>query len=151
MSVDITKVIGYVIDVEPEWRKLHNELTSSNWDSINDRWLGDFSKSEQAMNDYESLDFIAYYNRSKFNDTEGKITLIDDGMSGTYTKLVYPKLIVEYADEEDEEVVRTLNEFLNKSEVPKEIFKKLYKVYKEIFGEPERPIEVKAQYFIHYN
>lgn len=151
MSVNTTKVIGYVIEVEPEWRKLHNQLTESNWDSVNDRWLGDFNKSEQAMKDYELLGFIAYYNRNKFNDTEGKITLLDDGMSGSYTRLVYPQLIVEYADEEDEEVVQALNEFLSKSEVPKEIFQKLYKVYKEIFGEPEKPIEVKVKYFIHYN
>lgn len=133
MGVNVAKYIGYVVDIQKEWDKLLDEQQ--------DIWSCSTSK--------ETDTFKPYYTHGDFKD---KITVIYDGMSGEYTKLIY---VVDYCtdtSDEDESIVKEVNKHLSSVEVPSEIRQKLREVYKEIFGvEHITEFKVQMEYFIHWS
>lgn len=131
MGVRVDKYLGYVVNIQDEWNKLTEEER--------DLWL-----------DTKHTDtFKAYY---LSGDCKDKITVIYDGMSGQYTKLVY---VVEYFSatcDDDEKIVGVVNKYLGSAEVPNEIRQKLREVYKEIFSlDYVTDFKVQLQYFIHWS
>lgn len=143
MSVYCDKVFGYVIDVSEEFEKSDRDLV--------DKWL-DYNENNKDL--YNKLGFKAYWGFGQKPISSGDITLIYDGMSGQYCKLVLVKEYVYKSDceEQDEEIVTSINEELSRLEVESEIKDKLYKAYVEIFGENENVKDnIKLEYLIHWH
>lgn len=133
MGVRVDKYLGYVVDIQKEWDKLLDEQQ--------DYW--------SCSKEKESEIFKPYYTHGDF---KGKITILYDGMSGEYTKLIY---ILDYCtdtSDDDESIVKTVSKQLENVEVPNEIRQKLREVYKEIFGiEYVTEFKVQMEYLIHWS
>lgn len=133
MGVRVDKYLGYVVDIQKEWDKLLDEQQ--------DYW--------SCSKEKESEIFKPYYTHGDF---KGKITILYDGMSGEYIKLIY---ILDYCtdtSDDDESIVKTVNKQLENAEVPNEIKQKLRNMYKEIFNvEHITDFKVQLEYFIHWS
>lgn len=133
MGVRVDKYLGYVVDIQKEWDKLLDEQQ--------DYW--------SCSKEKESEIFKPYYTHGDF---KGKITILYDGMSGEYTKLIYVLDCCADTCDDDEDIVKTVNKQLENVEVPNEIRQKLRNMYKEIFNiEHITDFKVQLEYFIHWS
>ena len=141
MSVYCDKFVCYSIDIMNEWESLtekQQDFWSSNW-------------SNNQIEEHEKINFIPYYN--KIGALTNKITILYDGMSGEYCKLIY---VVDYerdANEEDcDNIVKSINSLLNESPVPFSIKQNMKEVYKAIFGKDlNMTSSIKATYLVHWH
>ena len=132
MSIYCDKIVGYGLDIKNEWDLID--------DDTRDRWL---------TNDYENIVFKAF--DSAKNSTE-YLTIVDDGLSGEYTKLVYVTAIERNSYEEENSIDKGINELLYTSEVPFGVKQKVKAAYREIFGkELNRTSLIKAMYLVHWH
>lgn len=133
MGVRVDKYLGYVVDIQKEW----GELTID----YQDLYLCNEEKRTDT--------FKPYYAKGNCKD---KITVLYDGMSGEYTKLLYVLDYCTDTSDEDESIVKTVNKQLENVEVPSEIRQKLRNMYKEIFNvEHVTDFKVQLEYFIHWS
>lgn len=143
MSVYCDKIVGYTLDVTKDFENANRE-------SI-DKWL-DYCENNKDL--YSKLSFKTYWGFGQKQISSGDITLIYDGMSGQYCKLV---LIEEYVyksdcEEQDDGIVVAINEKLNQVEIDSNIKEKLQLAYESIFGNNENIIDkIKLEYFIHWH
>lgn len=143
MSVYCDKVFGYAIDVSEEFEKADRDLI--------DKWL-DYDEKNKEL--YNKLGFKTYYGGWQKPISSGDIVLIYDGMSGEYCKLVLIKEYVYKSDceEQDEEIVTSINEELQKIEIDTNIKGKLQLAYENIFNSDENIMDkIKLEYLIHWH
>lgn len=133
MGVRVDKYLGYVVDIQEAWKKLS--------DNDHDKWLED--------GDTELDNFSPYYGRE---DVTGKITILNDGMNGEYTKLIFVLDRCPDTDDSDEDIVQSVNKIINNTEVPDYIMKPLREVYRKVFNvEHVTELKVQLEYFIHWS
>lgn len=141
MSVNCDKFIGYSIDILEEWSKLDS--------SIQEKWSKDIKQENKE--EFDKAGFTPYYSeQSSLKDT---VTILYDGMSGQYCKLVYVIDYEAYAEEENNEnIVNTINNLLLHSPVPFSIKKNIKKIYKSIFNKDlNKTSDIKPEYIIHWH
>lgn len=133
MSTYCDKIIGYSIDILNEWESLD--------DNIKDNW-------ESAINN--ELEFTGYDNSKHINN---RLTIIYDGMDGCYCKLFFVvDSDIRGGVDDDEDIVRSINELLSISTVPFDVKQKIKRVYKELFGKDlEMTSKIKATYLVHWH
>lgn len=141
MSVYCDKILGYMIDITEEFNSLSSDLQ--------DKWI---SYNEEIEEQYKKLNFIPYY--SDITPSSGEMIIINDGMSGNYTKLV---LIIDYiykseSEEHDEDLVNSINRELAKLKINKAIKEKFEEAYNIIFGLNKNKCDsIKVKYLIHWH
>lgn len=126
MGVYVDKVFGYVVDIKEEWDKL---LGNDEDDLIRDRWDGFIDEGDNSQFEYPEL-FKLYTELKK----PVAITLVNDGMNGDYTKLVYVIGFVRDSVENERELLDPLNKELAQVKVDDSILTALKTVYLEIFN-----------------
>lgn len=136
MGVRVDKYIGYVVDIKEEWNKLPIDQR--------DTWLFSDKKKTDI--------FVPYYSGWGNINLLNKVTIIDDGMNGHYTKLVY---VLDYCEDtygDDERLVDTINKHLGTIQVPHEIEEMLLSIYKGILGDKNiNNFKVKLEHFIYWH
>lgn len=130
MGINVNKYIGYSIDVLDEYSQLD--------DNIRDNWNSGYS---------EELKFKGYYSRQ--GSLKGYITLLYDGMSGDYCKLMYVEDYTVDCSDDDSDMIDTINAKISNTVVPDDIQKILKDVYRYITRK-ELSKDIKLEYLIHY-
>ena len=105
MGIYLDKYFGYMLDVTEEYSKLCDENDD---DILFDKYIS--CKLEQLDDNLKELGFVPYYFERKHR--EGDIVLIDDGMCGEYSKIVYVKQAEKYCNDESD--VSIENEFFKR-------------------------------------
>lgn len=126
MGVYVDKIVGYAVDVKEEWDKL---LENDEDDLIRDRWDGFIDEGDNSQFKYPEL-FKLYTELKK----PVAITLVNDGMNGDYTKLVYVIGFARDSVENERELLDPLNKELAQVKVDDSILTALKTVYLEIFN-----------------
>lgn len=139
MSVSFTKYLGYCIDIHQEY-----EALKENNEDVEEL----LETQENIPQVLSQLGFVGYYGYNKPNKND--ITLLDDGMGGEYTYLMY---IIDvnydaYYYDEDDNIDKSINEILANIPVPETVANSLKKVYQEIF-QKDTTKNIQLQTFIH--
>lgn len=129
MSVTCDKIVGYSLDVSSAFKNLSSDERTDIL--YNDNSFGIKSYDEDDIE-------------------ENDITILHDGMSGKYTKLVYVLAVDYEADTEAEELGVVINNIFSKVEIPSDIKEKLYSVYNRIFKSDSLD-SVKLEYILHWH
>ena len=85
MSVTCDKFIGYSLDISREWDRLKETAD----DDMIDLWSGRFDENDDSSRLNKEFSFVGFYGNRIYGGLKGKVTLLDDGMSGEFTKLFY--------------------------------------------------------------
>lgn len=142
MGIYLDKYFGYMLDVTEEYSKLCDENDD---DILFDKYIS--CKLEQLDDNLKELGFVPYYFERKHR--EGDIVLIDDGMCGEYSKIVYVKQAEKYCNDESD--VSIENEFFKILPIPDDIRNKILSVYEIIFGKPNKDLEIHLMKLNHYH
>ena len=132
MGMRCDKIVGYGIDIQEPWEELREELQ--------DKWMDA---------DMENLNFKGYNIYKGENDT---LTIIYDGLSGEYCKLMYITAYEKNSYEEETNIDTGINKILSTAEVPFSVKQKVKELYKEIFKKDlNRTSLIKALYLVHWH
>lgn len=137
MSVYCDKIIGYSLDITEEFNKDKTNLRG---------WIeGDKDKEDK----FSSIKFEYYNNLTSDN----KVTMIYDGMSGGYCKLVYIiDFYKETEEENNDELIDSINNLLKDSPVPFSAKQTMKSIYRAIFGiDLNKTSSIKAEYIVHWH
>jgi hypothetical protein len=139
MGVDVDKYFGYVIDITEQTSKLKSIGEDDFWEKYMD--------GENLSQELIDLGYVAdsYPKYPTAND----ITLIYDGMSGNYCKLIYI-VTVERDSYDYSETNEELNKVLANVPVQDDIKEKMWEAYRLIFGDRLCP-NIKAEQFSHFH
>lgn len=137
MSIYCDKIVGYSLDITEEFSK--NVENSRRWIE------GDECKEYE----FSSLKFECYDNLTSNN----KVTMLYDGLSGKYCKLVY---IIDFDKETEEEennddLINSINNLLKDSPVPFSVKQTMKNIYRAIFGtDLNKTSSIKPEYIVHW-
>lgn len=143
MGVAVDTYIGYSVDIYDKFNNYSKVLM--------DKWLEDFKSSNKM--EFDKLNFTPLYNTGyKIKD---KVSLIYDGMSGTYCKLMYV-LAYDYntGDDISEDVIKSINSLLKESKIPEYVEENIKRVYSAIFSEElntDNNNKISAEYLLHWH
>lgn len=129
MSVVCDKIVGYSLDISLAFRDLNSEERISLLYNDNPFGIKSYYEDDVEEND---------------------ITILHDGMSGKYTKLVYVLAVDYEADTEAEELGVVINNIFSKVEITSDVAEKLYSVYNRIFKSDSSDF-VKLEYILHWH
>lgn len=129
MSVVCDKIVGYSLDISSAVKSLSSD-----------------ERINLLYND-NPFEIKSYY---EDDVEENDITILHDGMSGKYTKLVYVLAVDYEADTEAEELGVAINNIFSKVEIPLDVAEKLYSVYNRIFKSDSSDF-VKLEYILHWH
>lgn len=129
MSVVCDKIVGYSLDISSAVRSLSSDERTNLLYGDNPFGIKSYYEDDVEEND---------------------ITILHDGMSGKYTKLVYALAVDYEADTEAEELGAAINNIFSKVEIPSDIKEKLYSVYNRIFKSDSLD-SVKLEYILHWH
>lgn len=148
MGVYVDKVFGYTVDIQEEWEKL---LENDKDNLIRDRWGGFLDDNDNSKFQYPER-FVLYYelNSAKLSKPT-LVTLVDDGMSGQYTKLVYILGFVRDSVENETAILDPLNEELAQVKADNSILDTLGTIYFEIFNCVLDTDRVHLELFNHFH
>ena len=145
------KIVGYMIDVTEEFKRLDSESREKLLDTC-----------LIFKNKFGEVEYKGYHTDD--TPSNGDLTLIYDGMSGTYAKLVIIKEIIYDSDfeEHDDEIVVCINKELSKIEIKDSIKDKFEIAYESIFGAPNNMIDkikldyairekIRLEYLVHWH
>lgn len=133
MGVRCDKIVGFSLDITDEWAGL-NEVKKN---KVLDIELPDFG--------YVGFNINA--------DIKNKLTIIYDGISGEYCKLVYVlRDNREENSEELQEILDAINEVMKESPVSFSVTRKIKQFYRELFGyELNKSSRIHAEYINHFH
>ena len=135
MSVYCDEIVGYSLDIQKEFIENKDELQHL------------LEAKQDKFNE------IGFENYDSMNSLIDKVSILYDGMSGEYTKLIY---ILDYekntSEIESTHTIKTVNELLSTSAVPFSVKQKIKRVYKELFGKDlNKTSSIIPEYIIHWH